>query len=374
MTTPLINTWSPERIARYRLIRAPEVGNRLLSRLFRKYDSIDAFLARTDAWRTEKLTDVQMASIRESMQKSVDADFEILEREHIRFILATDEDFPKELLPIPDAPIAIFCRGSLPTSHPRLAIVGTRKMTSYGGQCTRAFATALSRIGISIVSGLAFGVDMEAHQSALQAGMDGDTGHIAVLPGGIDDASIMPKTHLSLARETVDRGGCLISEHAPGSPTPPYQYLHRNRLIAGLSRAVLVIEADQRSGAITTAKLALEQGKDVLCVPGSIFSDVSRGTNQLLKDGAIPCTEIEDILSALSFESLDHATKLLSTKRSFSTTDEEDRLLALFTEPRSVDDLVHLEARSAREIHRLIATLEMKGYLICDDGDVYRRV
>lgn len=177
---------------------------------------------------------------------------------------------------------------------PRLAIVGSRRASSYGQQVTAKLARDLAGQGVVIVSGLALGVDSIAHWGALEAG--GAT--IAVLPGSLE--RVYPASHSGLARQITEQGGALVTEYdSTYGPPQKHQFIARNRIIAALSQAVLITEAAQKSGSLHTAQFALEQGQDVLVVPGNITSPTSAGTNHLLKQGAIPITEAQDILDHL---------------------------------------------------------------------------
>ena len=178
--------------------------------------------------------------------------------------------------------------------RPMLAVVGSRKVSAYGRQVTQAITSELAKAGVVIISGLALGVDSIAHQAALEA--NGAT--ITVLPCGID--KIYPSSHFHLAHSIVRQGGAVVSEYPVGSGSPmKYQFIARNRIIAGLAQGVLITEAATKSGSLHTADFALEQGKDIFAIPGNITSPTSTGTNNLIKNGAIPVTNAADILDVL---------------------------------------------------------------------------
>ena len=196
---------------------------------------------------------------------------------------------------LPNHPHVLYVRGNPQALQlPMLAIVGTRKMTEYGQFVVNTFISQLVEAGLCIVSGLAFGIDSAAHRATLNA--QGKT--IAVLPSGLD--IITPPSHQSLAQEIVEQGGCLISEHKPGTPAMKHQFILRNRIIAGITLGTLVIEAGEKSGALITAHWAAEYGRPVFAVPGSISSEASEGTKKLVNEGAMLVTSTQDILSELS--------------------------------------------------------------------------
>lgn len=211
---------------------------------------------------------------------------------------------PAVLTQIPSPPKQLFHEGAALDEllkRPRVAIVGSRNVSTYGRQTTLKLARELAEQGIVIVSGLALGVDGLAHQAALEAGGQA----IAVLPGPLE--IIAPAQHRQLARQILDQGGALVSEYQPGSVAFKQNFIARNRLVAGLAQAILITEAAEKSGSLHTARFALEQGKDVLAVPGNISSSVSVGTNNLIKAGATVVTSYSDVLHALRLE--DHQTK-----------------------------------------------------------------
>lgn len=182
-------------------------------------------------------------------------------------------------------------------SRPRIAIVGSRKISPYGKQVTTQFASELAKQGIVIVSGLAYGVDAVAHRAVLEAG--GLT--MAVLPSSIED--VYPRAHKNLSEEIVQGGGALISEYPAGTPAYKWNFVERNRIVSGIADALLITEAAINSGTMHTARFALEQGKDVLAIPGNITSPISEGTNNLIKTGAITVTSPEDVLHILGIKS-----------------------------------------------------------------------
>lgn len=247
-----------------------------------------------------------------------------------------DNKFTQIIDTIAVVPKKLYYIGTLPEERqPTIAIVGTRKPTAYGTEVTTRLTSELARRGFIIVSGLALGTDALAHRATLEAG--GIT--IAVLANGL--SKITPTTNRQLGENIVSRGGAIISEYEPNEPPYLARFLERNRIVSGLSDAVLITEASARSGSLNTARNALEQGKDVFVVPGNITSPLSAGCNQLLKQGAIPVTGVEDILEVLAPQSLQPQVRL-----------------ALGDNPLQSAILTHLQSgvRDGDELQRLVAT------------------
>ncbi|KKT16161.1 MAG: protecting protein DprA protein [Parcubacteria group bacterium GW2011_GWB1_43_6] len=213
--------------------------------------------------------------------------------EKIKIIKKSSKEYPKILREIVNAPKQLYVRGELPKNHEmNFAIVGTRAASEYGKTLAFKIAKELAELGFNIVSGLALGIDTQAHLGALAGG--GKT--IAVLGSGTLDASIFPKENLALVKKIVDSGGAVISEYEPQAKSEIWYFPERNRIVSGLSRGALVVEAPEKSGALITARLALEQNREVFAIPGSVFSKNSIGANNLIKSGAKMVTSVDDIL------------------------------------------------------------------------------
>jgi DNA processing protein len=221
-----------------------------------------------------------------------------LERRGVRWLSRSAAEFPPLLRAVADSPSGLFLRGTAATellARPSVAVVGARACSGYGAQVARTLGRELPGAGLVVVSGLARGVDGEAHRGALEA--SGAT--VAVLGCGIDRN--YPHAHTELARR-IAGSGLIVSEYPPGTEPAPWRFPARNRIVAGLSRAVVVVEARERSGALITAEFALEEGREVLAVPGEITSALSAGTNALLRQGAAPLLAPEDVLAAVGLE------------------------------------------------------------------------
>jgi len=277
-----------------------------------------------------------------------------LERLHaagLRFVGRSDRAFPPLLAAIHDPPPGLFVRGAaaLPLlARPAVAIVGARTCSGYGASVARMLGRELARAGLVVVSGLARGVDGEAHRGALAAG--GTT--VAVLGCGIDRD--YPAAHRALAAD-VACSGLLVSEYAPGVEPAPWRFPARNRIVAGLCAATVVVEARERSGALITADLALEEGREVFTVPGEIGSALSAGTNALLKLGASPLTAADDVLSIFGLVAAGAAID----------SPLVDHL------PATADELVRRTGLSAADVARALVELELAGAAVARDG-VYR--
>lgn len=215
----------------------------------------------------------------------------------IHLFRPSDSAWPSGLAHASPPPKRLFLRGRLPDVA-GVAVVGTRRITPYGRACAEMLTREIVRLGMAVVSGLARGIDGVAHETALEAG--GKT--VAVIGGGLDDASIFPSSHIGLAKRIVEADGAVLSEYPPGAPSLKHHFPERNRLIAALSRAVLVIEAPRKSGSMITARLALDMGREVWAVPGAITQENSEGPNDLIRNGATPITGPDDIATALGFE------------------------------------------------------------------------
>ena len=209
-----------------------------------------------------------------------------------------DDNYPALLSEIYDPPALLYCKGDLKKDECCIGIVGTRKVSAYGKQVTENFSSKLEESGLIIVSGMALGVDSFAHSTVLKS--KGRT--IAVLGTGIDDKSIYPRSNYYLSKKIVSEGGAVISEFPIGTLPLRYNFPQRNRIISGLSLGVLVIEAGERSGALITASCALDQNRDVFAVPGNIYSTVSIGPNNLIKQGAKLVSNADEILEFLNIE------------------------------------------------------------------------
>ena len=291
------------------------------------------------------------------VRSSINLDHEIenLNRLGIRLVTWHDSEYPQRLRQIYDRPPFIFVKGEIKESDGTcVAVVGTRKPTIYGRQVAEELTTNLALNRITVVSGLARGIDTIGHRTALDSG--GRT--LAVLGGSV--SNIYPFENTTLARRICD-SGALLSEYPPGTRPRPENFPRRNRIIAGLSLGTLVIEAGENSGALITARLALEQNREVFSVPGSILSEASKGTNRLIQEGAKLVTSFSDILEELNLKTValqDNAKEVIPA------TDVELSLLKFIShEPRHIDEICQQSDMSACIVSGALAIMELKGMI-----------
>jgi len=318
------------------------------------------FAAHTDAHLLDAPRSARFASFRARFDEP--AFLRQLAERGYRWVARSDPDFPPRLRSIHDPPPGLFIRGPAPVAlldRPSVAVVGARACSHYGTSVAASLARELAGAGVVVVSGLARGIDGAAHRGALQAGTT-----VAVLGCGIDRD--YPRTHASLAAEIV-REGLIVSEYAPGVEPAPWRFPARNRIVAGLTLATVVVEARERSGALITADLALDEGREVLAVPGEITSQLSRGTNHLLRLGAVPVTCAADVLRVLGFDpppareppALEPRLELVRVTVADAAT--------------TADEVAQVTGQSARVVAAALAELELLGIVEEVDG-VYRAV
>lgn len=264
-------------------------------------------------------------------------------------------EYPKLLVQIADPPEQIYCRGNLELLQSFcIGIVGTRKLTQYGKEAAEYIVSGLAGNNITIVSGLAMGIDAVAHQASL----DNSLPTIAVLGTGVNDQSIYPSSNLALAKNILKEGGLIISEYPKGTEGYKSNFPARNRIISGLSKGVLVIEAPLTSGALITTRFATDQNRDVFAVPGNIFSPNSRGPNMLIQKGAKPVFSAQDILGTY-YQNLELK---LGSKNDISTKDPvQEKILVILDEKRelSADEIIRMSGTDVSQIIGALSILEL---------------
>ncbi|HHX17840.1 MAG TPA: DNA-protecting protein DprA [Clostridium sp.] len=293
-------------------------------------------------------------------------------KNNIKILTIDDELYPSYLKNIYDPPVVLFVKGFFEKNEKYIAVVGSRKATSYGLSMAQTISSELSNYGITIVSGMARGVDSYAHKGIISAG--GRT--IAVLGCGLD--IVYPYENKKLMESIIENGAC-VSEYLPGTAPLANNFPARNRIISGMSLGVIVIEAGERSGSLITADFALEQGREVFALPGNVCSLKSAGTNRLIKEGAKIVTSIEDILEEINVNFSDENMekffeKKILDERFFKGLDNEERTVAscLKLEPSNIDLISKKTGFSVQLVSSILIMLELKGIVEQLPGKIYK--
>jgi DNA processing protein len=270
-------------------------------------------------------------------------------------------DYPPLLREIPNYPLKMFIRGKIPPLNFKyLTVVGSRKYSPYGKQVCEHLIRGLTNYPIVIVSGLAIGIDTIAHKSAIDANL-----HTIAIPGsGLDDSILYPRTNVSLALEILKSNGALVSEYEPKFRATKWSFPQRNRIMAGISNATLLIEAANLSGSLITARLATEYNRELLVVPNSIFSENGKGVHQFLKLGAIPVTDSEDIVRALGIDFEEKQDKIFRKNISL----EENLVLENLNNPMVRDELIRALSMETSSANMLLSKMELSGLIVEEMG------
>lgn len=280
-------------------------------------------------------------------------------------ILLKREDLPLTLKNIHRPPKQLWCRGNialLQSTKLPLAVIGSRQGSWYGQLTLKQLLTPVLASELIIISGLALGIDTLAHQTALKIGAP----TIAILGSGLADSAIYPASNWPLAQNILTNGGLLLSEYPPEETARPYFFPQRNRLIAGLSKAVLVIEAAKKSGALLTARLALEENRDVLAVPGNINQELSAGCNYLIKIGAQAITSSQDLSQALDLELANSYSET-----SLALTADQSALLKLLVRPLNLEQLAQISQQPLQQLTDQLTELELNGLIELQADNLY---
>jgi DNA processing protein len=291
-----------------------------------------------------------------------------LEALRCRIVTQTHTDYPNGLAQHADAPALLYVRGHYHTFDEKaLAIVGTRRATRYGRDATKHIARELAKHGVTIISGTAEGVDTYAHEGALEAGGRS----IAVLGNGID--VIYPR-HQGALLERIEEAGVIVTEFAPTTPPHRSNFPRRNRIISGMALGVLVVEAPERSGALITASIALEQGRDVFAIPSNIFNPYGKGCNRLIQDGAKLIMDVEDILTELNITYEQNVTQASMVEIVPDNENEASIINLLSTDPIHIDDIIRRSGLPAHDVSAILMMLELKGVAQVNGSMQYSRV
>ncbi len=303
--------------------------------------------------------------VRADSRLDPEKEWDALLKRNVRLVLRDDDGYPPLLRETGRAPFGLYLLGTPDWSRPAIAIVGTRKATGEGLKIAYKFAEDLAAQGIVITSGLALGVDGAAHAGAIASGTRGAT--IAVLPCGLDD--VYPKTHANLASGIIHNGGALVSEYPFGTPAFPLNFLERNRIVAGISRGTLVIEAPLKSGALVTARLAVEANRDVFAVPGPISHPNYVGPHKLIQEGAGLVTSGEDVCAGLNL--LYQKSGPAAEANAAALSPVEQTVLTIIKKagkPIGIDSIVELSKLEAPAVNGAVALLSVNGTLVETNG------
>lgn len=353
------------------LHRAPLIGSRRFASLLEHFGSPEkVFTADPAAWTAINVPERTIAYFQKPDWRAVEADLAWLNSGPKRHCLILDDPrYPTLLREIADPPPLLFVEGDPDTLTGRhLAMVGSRSPSPYGRKTAHDLAKALIGEGFGVVSGLAQGIDYAAHRGAL------DAGGITLAVAGTGPDQVYPRQHRALAEEIVIKGGALISEFPPGTEPRAGNFPRRNRIISGLSLGTLVVEAAPQSGSLITARLALEQSREVFAVPGSIHSPLSRGCNELIKQGAKLVQGVADIVDEFAFGHSQTARELPPIPLPEGDEPHWALLKCIAYDPTSVDTLVAVTGQSPESIAALLLPLELQGYVESAPGGCYIRV
>lgn len=351
------------------LANTPGVGRITAATLLRAFGSPAAIFRADVSQLVQLVTPAQARSLRaapsDATMRMADATLAWLAQDGNQLIGLLDPDYPLLLAEIPDAPLLLYIRGNSALLHgAALAIVGSRNASVQGQANARAFGQALSEAGLTIVSGLALGIDTAAHEGALR----GCASTVAVIGTGID--RIYPARNAALARR-IAQDGCMVSEYPLGTPPKPEHFPQRNRIISGLTVGVLVIEAAAGSGSLITARMATEQGRDVFALPGSIHASLSKGCHQLIREGAQLVECVDDVLQALSMAPL---VRAMAPVAAAPTTLQSTLLDILGAEAMHVDTLLGHAGMTASALSAELLQLELAGIVVPMPGGMLQRV
>lgn len=362
----------PRQRAWLTLLHAPALGPRALAHLWSDLPDPVAILAASPArWRAAGLSEATCDALRQPDEARIAAALAWLAEPGHHLIPLDDARYPPALHDLDDPPPALFALGDPDLLHlPMLTIVGTRHPTPGGALNARAFARDLAGRGLTIASGMALGIDAEAHRGALEA--KGLT--VAVVGTGVD--RVYPARHRELAHAIVNGGGLIVSELPLGTPPHPGQFPRRNRILAALGLGTLVVEAAPRSGSLITARLASELGREVFAIPGSIHNPMARGCHALIRNGAKLVESSSDILEELAprLTPLPPSSTPPATTPPELPTDHIRLLEAMGFDPVSVDDLVERSGLTAAEVSSILLILQLQGLIAPATGGLYVRL
>ncbi len=345
----------------------PKIGGQTIKKVLTAFDEDveKIWKASEEILRTRLGDKISSYVIEARKEYGSDDQVNLLQRLGIGYITMYDKQYPSLLKEVPDSPAVLYIKGNVEVLNmPSIAIVGSRKYSSYGRKVASDLTRECAAVGLSIVSGLALGIDAIVHKATLD--VDGIT--VGVLGCGLD--LIYPVSNQVLGMEIVEKGGALISEFPPGTPPYKQNFPARNRIIAGLSIGTLVVEAAERSGALITAYQALDYNREVFAVPGNIDAENSIGTNKLIKEGARVVTESRDIFNVLNINNLNAEKK---SRQILPDTPEEKILYDILSEQKMIDRIIAESKLNIITVNTSLTMMEMKGIIENLGGGRYQR-
>lgn len=351
------------------LLLAPDLGLKTCHRLLLQYKNAGHILAQSKSeLQHAGLKPHSIAALFNPDEERLHACLSWLEGKNHHLITFHDPRYPELLKSITDPPTLLFVRGDPDfLNQPQLAMVGSRTPTASGHRTAHDFAQHLSQAGITITSGLARGIDGASHQGALK----GLAGTVALVAHGLD--LVYPASHRTLA-DAIEQNGAIVSEMPIGHTPSKGLFPRRNRIISGMAMGTLVVEAAKQSGSLITARYALEQGREVFAIPGSIHNPLSRGCHQLIREGAKLVETAEDILEELAGRGLSASSKAPNSLQDANNNektldpDHQKLLKCLAYEPQAIDELVESSGFSAAEVASMLLILELNGAVLCENG------
>lgn len=343
----------------------PGFGPTRMTRLMRRFPSMERAFNASASQLVEAGIEPKITNrfLQERIHLDPDARYRELEAHGVHALTIADENYPPLLKQIFDPPAVLYVRGTLPSSErPHLAVVGSRKATSYGLRATEELVGAASAAGVVIVSGLAYGIDSAAHDACLQA--EGTT--IAVLASGVDEPSVYPSRNRTLASRIIAQHGALVSEFPLGTHPLKHHFPIRNRIIAGLCSGTLVIEASIKSGSLITARAAADMNRDVYAVPGSIFAELSKGPNDLILHGATPVLSPEDLFGTEGEP---------KSAPAYEPSNDVERAIYLTFDgsARHLDEIIRTTSLPSETVLSTLTIMVMKGALHDDGNQFYTK-
>ena len=350
------------------MLRTPGIGCRTFLKLLETHSPADVFSESSTALAALGLKPDSIKALQHPDWPTIDNDMQWLEHESNHILTLHDTDYPPQLQQIADPPPILFVRGEPKLLHSaQIAIVGSRNPSTLGKQTASSFAESLCGFGFTITSGLALGIDAASHEGALRA--NGYT--IAVAGTGLD--RVYPARHKDLALQIV-KTGAMVSEFPPGTTAKANHFPRRNRIISGLCQGLLVVEAAKQSGSLITARMALEQNREVFAIPGSIHNPLARGCNALIREGAKLVETTQDILEELNQYVQYDQKKISDISQSTLDLEQQTILNHIQFSPTSIDSLVESTGFAIEVISSTLLILELQGYLEATAGGCYTRI